>query len=141
MNELELNKVLDNIKEVFIDIMRSIDLDASNFVKSTTIKLVGNEIQIDMPQYGTYIDSGRRRGARQPPIDAIVQYIRDKGISIPRGSTEKSLAFAIARSISEKGIAPRPFIERLHEEIHQILVNYVDEQAQEVFLKMINKFD
>lgn len=137
--ELELQTVLDNIKIAFIDIMKTIDLDASNFVKNTTLKIVDNQIILEMPEYGTYIDSGRRVGARQPPISAIIEFIRDKNITIPRGSTEKSLAFAIARTISENGIKPRPFIERLHEEIHNILLDYVAETSENIFFKSISK--
>jgi len=75
-------------------------------------------------EYGEYVLSGRKRGSKQPPIDKIVMWIRQKKIPVktsvgkPTGKVkklskygkEKSLAFAIAKNISKFGIKPFNFL-------------------------------
>lgn len=93
-----------------------------NTIKVNSISTVAGEflVQIDLEEYWKYIEYGRRAGAKMPPITAIENWITRRGI-IPRPITlksgkqvipsTKSLAFVIARSISIKGIKPRPFMK------------------------------
>jgi hypothetical protein len=62
-------------------------------------------------QYGIYVESGRRAGAKQPPINPILKWIEERGITPDEGTSKRSLAFLIARSIGEKGIRPTPFMK------------------------------
>jgi hypothetical protein len=41
---------------------------------------------------------------------AILEWIRDKGLTAKPGQTYDQMAFAIMRGIREKGITPRPFV-------------------------------
>ena len=54
--------------------------------------------------YGQQLETGRRAG-KFPPIDAIKQWIQDKGIAsrIQGQISISSLAFLIARKIAKKG--------------------------------------
>ena len=61
-------------------------------------------------QYGVYVESGRRAGAKQPPTKPILQWIEQRGITPDKGTSKRSLAYVIARSIGEKGIRPTPFM-------------------------------
>ena len=62
-----------------------------------SVKLVGNK-------YAEQLEYGRRSG-KFPPIEAIKQWINDKGIinNIKGNITISSLAFLIARKISKQG--------------------------------------
>ena len=76
-------------------------------------------VTINLEEYWKYIEKGRRAGAKMPPVSAIENWIKVRKI-IPRPVALKSgkqrvptvqqLAYVIARSISRKGIAPRPFM-------------------------------
>lgn len=69
------------------------------------------EISMEMAEYWKYVENGRKSG-KFPPISAIREWMKVKQV-IPRPyngklPTENQLAFLIARSISKKGIRPRP---------------------------------
>ena len=60
--------------------------------------------------YARYVESGRRKGAKMPPVNVIRKWVKLKfGYS---GAQARSVAFVIARSISEKGIKPKPIVKR-----------------------------
>jgi hypothetical protein len=52
-----------------------------------------------------YVESGRRAGAKPPPIAPIKKWARQKGI-------DEGLAFPIAKSIGEKGIKPLDVVQQ-----------------------------
>lgn len=131
MNDDNIRLILGDLKIAFVGILQKIDLDKSNFVKNTTFNYSNGLFEILMPPYVQYIESGRNKGAKQPPIGAIIDYIRDKNIKSLKGTSEKQLAFAIARSISIKGVKPRPFLEQLQKEINEILLRYLNELVVE----------
>lgn len=69
------------------------------------------EISMEMAEYWKYVENGRKSG-KFPPISAIREWVNVKRV-IPRPyngklPTENQLAFLIARSISKKGIKPKP---------------------------------
>jgi hypothetical protein len=53
--------------------------------------------------YGRYVDSGRRAGIKRVPIDALIGWIRVKGIPL-NGRKERDLAYAIQLKIWKNGI-------------------------------------
>ncbi len=50
------------------------------------------------PEHYTFVDKGRRPGAKPPPIAPIRRWIKARGLDLN--------AFAVAKSISKKGIKP-----------------------------------
>ena len=60
-------------------------------------------------KYGVFVELGRRAGDRQPPVNAILRWIQQRGITPDAGKSTRSLAFAIARSIGENGYPGVPF--------------------------------
>tara|TARA_R110000782_G_scaffold120904_2_gene211952 strand:- start:3082 stop:3573 length:492 start_codon:yes stop_codon:yes gene_type:complete len=70
---------------------------------------------ITLPLYGIYVDEGsERKKGGQPPIRAIIDWIKQKRISVPAALTPIQFAWAVAKSIEKKGQRfkkPKPFIE------------------------------
>lgn len=73
----------------------------------------GPTILFAYEDYGQYVESGRRIGARFPPPGPILQWIKARGIrgrdKRGRFIKDKSLVFLIQRAISRDGIKPFPF--------------------------------
>ena len=62
--------------------------------------------------YLTFIESGRRKGAKMPPVEPIVKWAKKHGIP-----TDNGTIYLIRRAISRDGIAPRPFMDKVFEDI------------------------
>lgn len=84
--------------------------------------------------YLTYIESGRRKGAKMPPVEPIVRWARSRGIP-----TDNSTIYLIRRAISRDGIAPRPFMATVMEQIDLNMPNWYDKIFDEI-TKLINDF-
>lgn len=84
--------------------------------------------------YLTYIESGRRKGAKMPPVEPIVKWARSRGIP-----TDNSTIYLIRRAISRDGIAPRPFMATVMEQIDLNMENLYDKIFDEI-TKLINDF-
>ncbi len=87
------------------------DLAASIKPIVTIEKGKATTLSIEMAAYAQFVEEGRRKGAKQPPSTAIKEWILQKGITRPSKYSLDGFAFVIARSISKKGIKPRPFIQ------------------------------
>lgn len=87
----------------------------SDIYKSLQVKATNDGdlvFDIMLNDYLTFIESGRRKGAKFPPVEPIVRWARKRGIP-----TDNSTIFLIRRAISRDGIAPRPFMQFVFEEI------------------------
>lgn len=84
--------------------------------------------------YLTYIESGRRKGAKMPPVEPIVRWARARGIP-----TDNSTIFLIRRAISRDGIRPRPFMATVLEQIDLSMPNWYDRIFEEI-TKLITEF-
>ena len=88
---------------------------------------------IMLNDYLTYIESGRRAGAKFPPVAPIVAWAKKRGIP-----TDNSTIYLIRRAISRDGIAPRPFMVYVFDEIDQ---SWNDGWADKIFNKIIAELD
>lgn len=106
-------------------------------VKAQT-KIYGQAVvmEISMLDYWKYVEEGRRRGGKMPPQQAMLNFIRDRGIKVELSKLKKakikslkskrikkavkqisvekkakSLAFVLGRSIAKKGIKPTHFLQ------------------------------
>ena len=78
--------------------------------------------------YIKYIESGRRAGAKFPPVEPIVKWAKKKGLP-----TDNSTIYLIRRAISRDGISPRPIMEYVFKEMDK----YWDERwADELFAEI-----
>lgn len=86
--------------------------DTGRLAGSITSQITGEGLSIQgrvgpSVRYGENVEFGRRVGAKAPPVDALMGWVRRH----PRpGRSARSQAFALARSISRRGIRARPFM-------------------------------
>lgn len=71
-------------------------------------------IEGEMAIQGAYIISGRDKGLKGVPVDALVKWIENKKFSDGIKNT-RGLAFAIQKTIIKKGIKPDDFISEVFE--------------------------
>ena len=88
---------------------------------------------IMLNDYIQYIENGRRKGAKFPPIEPIIQWCRKKGLP-----TDNSTIFLIRRAISRDGIAARPIMARVFDELDR---NWNDGWADHIFNKLMEHID
>ena len=58
--------------------------------------------------HSIFVEMGRRPGARQPPVMALIPWVR-LVLGVPE-ERERSVAFAVARAIARRGIQARPVL-------------------------------
>jgi hypothetical protein len=73
--------------------------------------------QFEYAAHGEFVEKGRRRGAKMPPIEPIAKWIKQRGLDLS--------PWAVAKSIQKKGIKKYPFIsneiDKSQEELHDLL--------------------
>ena len=148
---MEISKVVMEFSKEIMDIVRVVmesNLLDNHKVGRNTI--IGSDIyknlqviakndgdlvfDILLNDYLTYIESGRRKGAKMPPVEPIVRWARSRGIP-----TDNSTIFLIRRAISRDGIRPRPFMATVMEQIDLDMPNWYDKIFDEI-TKLINDF-
>lgn len=88
---------------------------------------------IILNDYLEFIEKGRRKGAKMPPVEPIVRWAKSKGIP-----TDNSTIFLIRRAISRDGIKPRPFMATVLEEVDR---NWNKQWADEIFNVIMEEID
>lgn len=58
-----------------------------------------------MENYGEWVDKGRQRGVTRVPVQALIEWVRVKGLA--SGEQAKGMAFAIREKIYQEGIPTR----------------------------------
>jgi hypothetical protein len=108
----------------------------SNIYKTLSVKATNDGdliFDIILNDYLVFIESGRRKGAKMPPVEPIVRWARSRGIP-----TDNSTIFLIRRAISRDGIKPRPFMAHVLEEIDR---EWDDSLADKLFEKIMEIID
>ena len=100
-------------------------------VKSTNDGDVVYDLMLN--DYLVFIESGRRAGAKFPPVEPIVRWARKRGIP-----TDNSTIFLIRRAISRDGIKPRPFLSYIFEEMDD---RWDSTWADKIFDKIMEQID
>lgn len=117
------NKALENYKKIIVsELKRKLNKPGSDLEKSIVGRKINNKdgFTVSMNDYGFYVDSGRRAGAKAPAIGTIEEWISKKGIQpkkVENGKTPtlKQLAFLIRRSIVNNGIRAVNFFDVINE--------------------------
>lgn len=104
--------------------------------------LTGITISAQALYYAKFVNAGRKPGTKGVPIDVLIEWIRRKRLNM-EGKRERSVAFAMQRSIRDKGIKPSRFIDksidkfnkskRLENKIERFMEEYAEEQLQTIF--------
>lgn len=142
---MDINKI---VMEFTKDIMKLVQavMDGQEFASNKTSSDIYKNLQVNatndgdlvfdiiLNDYLTFIESGRRKGADMPPVEAIVEWAKKHGIP-----TDNSTIFLIRRAISRDGIAPRPFMATVMEQIDLNMPNWYDKIFDEI-TKLINDF-
>ena len=92
-------------------------------------------MDIVLNDYIQYIESGRRKGAKFPPVEPIVRWCKEKGIP-----SDNSTIFLIRRAIARDGIAPRPFMAKVFDELDRAWDNEWSDRLFDIIMETINKF-
>lgn len=111
-------------------------LTSSQIYKTLSVRATNDGdliFDIVLNDYITFIESGRRKGAKFPPVEPIVRWARSRGIP-----TDNSTIFLIRRAISRDGIKPRPIMQYVFEEVDR---EWDEQLADELFNKIINMID
>jgi len=149
--EESLDKVIKAIANDILSIARMI-LESNNLInekvgrntiapdselyKTLQVKATNDgDIVFDLMlnDYLVFIESGRRAGAKFPPVEPIVKWARKRGIP-----TDNSTIYLIRRAISRDGIKPRPFMAYIFEELDE---RWDDNWADSIFDKIMEQID
>ena len=90
-------------------------LEGSELQKSIKVYPIENGIELQIADYWEFVSRGWKRtgnysGTFSLFVKNINEWIRRKGIIPPKGMTQNSLAWAIIKTIWDKGLAARPFM-------------------------------
>lgn len=126
------------------------NLGDSNLAKTFEVKRNGKSFEFFIQEYYIYIESGRKKGSKQPPFDAIFEWVRKNNIRFRdkkgRFITFRATTFIIMRAIGRDGIPARPFVDRIIEgaqDIAQEFVNVilVDDLFDRIIINELEKLD
>lgn len=136
---MEISKIVMEFSKDIMDIVRVVmesNIDSDSYKNLQVIAKNDGDLVFDiiLNDYLEFIESGRRKGADMPPVEPIIRWARSKGIP-----TDNSTIFLIRRAISRDGIAPRPFMATVMEQIDLDMPNWYDKIFDEI-TKLINDF-
>ena len=136
---MEISKIVMEFSKDIMDIVRVVmesNIGSDIYKNLQVITKNDGDLVFDilLNDYLTYIESGRRKGAKMPPVEPIVRWARSRGIP-----TDNSTIYLIRRAISRDGIAPRPFMATVMEQIDLNMENWYDKIFDEI-TKLINDF-
>lgn len=91
-------------------------------------------IQVLFNNYVYYIENGRKPNATTPPpISELREWALRKGLP-----TTNDVLFAVAESIRKQGVAPRPILAQLEE---QIELSFDNEWADQLFDAIVEELE
>ena len=90
------------IEELAKEIIKQDHSNTGKLIESLDYKVVNNVVEIFMNDYGRYVNTGRKRGAKKVPISALVEWIKQRGIE-SNNKKAVGIAFAIQKTIERQG--------------------------------------
>ncbi len=114
------SKIAETVLKVVEMVLSKANIQ-SDSTKNIKTEVDNSGIIITLPGHYKFIDAGRKPGKR-PPVNVILEWMSKERISIPSGMKPNQFAFLVSRSIGRRGVKPRPFLDKLAEEISNILL-------------------
>lgn len=114
-------------------------LTSSEIYKTLSVKATNDGdlvFDIVLNDYIQFIESGRRKGAKMPPVEPIERWYKKKFGETPDNST----IFLIRRAISRDGVKARPILQYVFEEIDYLWEHELSDKLFETILSEVNKF-
>ena len=114
-------KIAKSLKGMKVDLATEIRAEAQRLeirdrgLLQKSIKPSDKGVIVDVP-YATFVEYGRRRGAKMPPDKPIREWVIRKGIP-------ERLTWVIRKAIADNGIKPKPFVANG-------LQNFLDKRKQ-----------
>lgn len=113
-------------------------LKESNLYKDASVQALesGNDIIVNLllNDYEVYVENGRKSN-KFPPVEPIVRWAKRKGLP-----TDNSTIFLIRRSIAEKGIQPRPFMNTVFQDMEQQMDSKFYDKLLESIITDLTKY-
>ena len=158
----ELSAAIKRAADKYRKILETDGIKATGGMQEFTTEFELNDekfvLYFNMPEYWKYVEYGRRPG-KFPPINAIENWIKIKGI-VPRAikgkvPSTKTLAFLIARSIAKHGTIQRfgyggehgisklvmdPEMDSIIKDIKLAIIMEVDRQITEEWNNTLSEF-
>lgn len=146
---IEITQTINDLVGAIADIYRQ-NLESSkatgnlqNFQTHITLNGTTFSVGFELEDYWKYVEYGRGPG-KQPPIEAIEEWIRVKPI-IPTAQSNKipdtrQLAYLIARKIGREGTpAQKPLSNTMWSEEVNILINAIKRDIVDQIIKYIGQ--
>ena len=148
MKNDNLKEALDEIGQDIVtgivqELIRAGKKDTGNLINSIEYNVLdtvdGVLLELNAPEYLKYIDEGRRPNSKQPPISAIIPWVRRKGIVVQGAKNERQSAFVIARAIGKNGIRPLNFLKPTIERVIKNKQELIRKMSEDDILNILNK--
>lgn len=118
-----------------------------------------NQLSISLFNYFIYIETGRKKGAKGVPPEAILDWIKRKGLKGRNNHkykfiTDNQFVFMIMNAIKRDGISPRPIFSKafdlaydefdntlndvLNKEIDRMIINFIESETTKRINTQIN---
>ena len=115
LNQTELDEIGQfAIEELGKELIKQQHKATGDLIASLDFNIISQKLSdaiiVTMNDYGKFVNTGRKRGAAKVPIQALVDWIKQKGIE---SDSKKVLgiAFAIQKSIANKGTPAKPYVK------------------------------
>jgi hypothetical protein len=130
-----VQQLKDAGKEATGDLARSVEYELVEALDKISVNIKALD-------YMATVDGGRRKGAKPPPSDAIITWMRIKNIQGRDKKTgkfikQKSAAFLIARAIGKRGIKPTFVIKKSLQKLKSLQAKLLTDAAVQDMTKLI----
>lgn len=125
-------------------------LHGSDLEKSIKVRPIEYGIELQIADYWEHISLGRKPSPSSFNIlvNKVLQWVKEKHITA-KGKTQNDIAWAIAKSIAEQGIKPRPFLvydeegdlTRMIPQLSQLMDEWFDELFDIITLQLDKYFE
>lgn len=116
-------------------------LEDSTLAKTSKSRYIDKDndyiAELIVNDYIKYIESGRRKGAKMPPVLPILKWCKKNNIP-----TDNGTIFKIRRAISKNGIKARPIFDTVWEDMDsQIESIYFDKIYESIIIDLTKYFN